>query len=68
MQNRTIDPHKPHATRQDLAEHFSVSLRTIDKWLADRLIPAYKRGTAVRFKIAEVEAHLRTTQKAESSS
>ncbi len=68
MTTRTIDPNKPHATRRDLAEHLGLTVRTIDSWLADSTnpLPRYQRGNTVRFKIAEVEAHLQK-QKATSS-
>lgn len=68
MENRTLDPNKPQATKADVAEHFGVTIRAIDKWMADSTnpLPHYKRGHSVRFKIAEVEAHFKQ-QKAESS-
>lgn len=68
MTEKPIDPNKPQATKQDVAKHFGVTTRAIDKWMADteNPLPHYKRGHSVRFKLAEVEAHFKQ-QKAASN-
>ena len=64
MQQLTIDPTKPHATKADVAAHFNVTTRTVENWLAENPpIPHYRRAHSIRFKLAELEEHLK--QKAE---
>ena len=39
MQTRHMDERMKYATRQQLAEHFEVSVRTFDRWRADPNFP-----------------------------
>ena len=68
MTTKTIDPNKPHATIEDVAQHFNVTMRTVQNWIAENPpIPFYRRARSIRFKLAEVEAHLQQKQKATSN-
>ncbi len=58
MKSKTIDPTKPHATKDDVAEHFGVTRRTVDNWIADG-VPHFKRGHTIRFSLAQLEEHFR---------
>jgi len=44
------------ATAVELAQICKVSRRTVDNWTAERLIPFFKIGAAVRFNVPEVMA------------
>ncbi len=46
-------------TRQQLASHFGLSLRTVDALTASGKLPYLKIGKAVRYDLAEVEAAMR---------
>jgi len=35
-----------------------ISVKTLQNWQAKRLIPYFKIGRSVRFKLADVQAHL----------
>lgn len=41
-----------------LAQRYTVSTRTIDNWMQERIIPFTKIGGVVRFRISEVDAAL----------
>src|SRR5262245_35527024 len=43
-------------TKEQVAQHFQVCLRTIDNWMKRGHLPYYKIGYVVRFKLSEVEA------------
>lgn len=45
-------------TKRALARHFECSIRTIDNWMAEGIIPYLKVGRLVRFRIDAVEASL----------
>jgi Helix-turn-helix domain len=45
-------------TKAQVAEMFSVTPRTINHWLSDRLLPHYRRGNVLRFRPAEIEGVL----------
>lgn len=49
---------EPYVTLDDAAEYFAVSRRTLERYIADRRIPARRLGRSVRVKIAEIEDHL----------
>jgi excisionase family DNA binding protein len=41
----------PHVwTREDVAKHYRVSIRTVGAWIASRRIPALRIGRTVRFR------------------
>jgi len=52
--------HKPirQVSPKGLAEHFSVSTRTVSNWKSAGIIPFIRIGRVVRFSIDEVEAAL----------
>lgn len=41
-----------------IAAHLNVDTRTIQRWTAKRLIPYFKIGRTLRFKISAVNQHL----------
>ena len=43
-------------TKQQAADHFQVTMRTIDNWMKKGYLPYYKIGHVVRIKMSEVEA------------
>jgi excisionase family DNA binding protein len=45
--------------RNELAKAVNVSLRTIDAWRSDGIIPFFKIGAVIRFDLNEVMAVLR---------
>lgn len=48
---------EPWVTGRRLAEHFQVSVRTVQRWKAQDL-PCIDRGGTVRYRISEAEAWL----------
>jgi len=47
------------ATRLELAKHFNVSLRTVDRWISHQRVPYIKVGRKnVRFQVTNVELAL----------
>jgi excisionase family DNA binding protein len=46
-------------TRKDIAKHFQVAVRTIDRWKAENVIPFIKIGDNVRFDLWDVAEHVR---------
>jgi excisionase family DNA binding protein len=48
----------PILTRRGVADRYRVSVRTVDRWLAARLIPAIRLGRCLRFDAAQVDAAL----------
>lgn len=57
MEQETIPIRK--ITRQQLAAHFGLSLRTVDALTAAGKLAHFKIGKAVRYDLAEVEAAMR---------
>lgn len=47
----------PFVTKQQLAQHFNVTVRTIENWQRRGVLPYVKHGKIVRFKLSEVEAY-----------
>lgn len=41
-----------------IARHYTVSTRTVDNWIKQRLVPYTKIGGVVRFRISEVDEAL----------
>jgi excisionase family DNA binding protein len=46
-------------TKRQAAERFQVSTRTLDRWRAAGLLPAFKVGGTVRFRPADLERFLK---------
>jgi excisionase family DNA binding protein len=48
-------------TKAEIAAHFGVSTRTVERWMRDRGFPCLRRfeGGSVRFRLADCEAWLR---------
>jgi excisionase family DNA binding protein len=44
--------------KQEVAKMLRVAPRTIDDWMKRGLLPYYKIGRTVRFKLREVQRHL----------
>jgi excisionase family DNA binding protein len=55
---------EPLVTRKQVAELLSVSLRTVDRWIARGDLPHYKLGKVVRFKVSDIQEKLETKWKA----
>lgn len=49
-------PAERYVSLADAADHFSVSDKTLRRYIAERKIPARRLGRQVRVKISEVEA------------
>jgi excisionase family DNA binding protein len=58
-----MDPHPPHSpphpeldllTEQELAAHLKICRRQLYNWRVAGLIPYFKMGKAVRFRVADV--------------
>lgn len=41
--------------KKEVAEHFKISVRTVDNWMKRRLLPYIRTGRNVRFKLSEAE-------------
>lgn len=50
-------PAEPFITKQQLAQHFNVSARTIENWRRRGVLPYVKVGKVLRFKLSEVESY-----------
>jgi excisionase family DNA binding protein len=48
-------------TKAESAHYCHVQTRTIDNWMKRGLIPYYKIGKAVRFRLEDIQAHLDKT-------
>jgi excisionase family DNA binding protein len=48
-------------TKAESAHYCQVQTRTIDNWMKRGLIPYYKIGKAVRFRLDDIQAHLDKT-------
>ena len=46
-------------TRRGLADRYHISLRTLDRWIAARLIPVIRVGRCLRFDAAQVDEAVR---------
>jgi excisionase family DNA binding protein len=45
-------------TKTESAQYCQVQTRTIDNWMKRGLIPYYKIGKSVRFRIDDIQTHL----------
>lgn len=41
--------------KKEVAEHFKISIRTVDNWMIRRLLPYIRTGRNVRFKLSEAD-------------
>jgi excisionase family DNA binding protein len=55
-QNSALD----YLTKADVAKLFKVTTRTIDAWMARRLLPYFKIGRTVRFTSTGIEEFINT--------
>ena len=58
---------QPPLNKRELAEHYKISTRTVDNWIANRQIPFRKIGALVRFDLAKVDEALGGEVPAETS-
>jgi len=47
-----------YSTKQEVANVFSVTTRTVDAWMRDGKIPYFKIGRTVRFSLSDIRAYL----------
>jgi len=52
-------------TKADVANYLKVSVRTINRMIANRALPYFKFTGAIRFKLADVQARLNETSRVE---
>lgn len=50
---------EPFIGKPETARRLNCSLRTLDAWMRDGLVPFYKMGRKVAFRWSEVQAALR---------
>jgi excisionase family DNA binding protein len=44
--------------QKELAKHFNVSPRTVQRWRNDRILPFYRIGNVILFDLAEADRAL----------
>lgn len=49
---------EPFVTLDVAADYFSVSRRTIERWIEARRIPARRLGRSIRVRLSEIEASM----------
>ena len=54
-------------TREEVADYYRVSLRTVGNWIADRKIPRLKIGKTVRFRAEEVRRAISKLEQKEAA-
>lgn len=57
-QRRVAEMPDPLMSKQQVAAHLGIGIRTVTDWMQRRLLPYYKIGGVVRFQRSDVEAHL----------
>lgn len=50
---------KPYLSRKEAAELLGVSLPTLNDWSKSGIVPSYKLGSRVRYRLSEIQAALR---------
>jgi len=71
-QAQQITTSQPPATPEELikkavvALRLNITVRTVDNWMARRIVPYYKMGRCVRFRWSEIEAHLQAKYRVNS--
>lgn len=59
MKTKQSDKNLPEfITKQLVADAYGVCPRTVDRWMRENLIPFWKIGGTVRFRLAEIEKAL----------
>ena len=48
-------------TKKEVASLLRVTTRTVDEYMRKGIIPFYKLSRTIRFKLADIEQHLRNT-------
>ncbi|MEJ6013001.1 helix-turn-helix domain-containing protein [Corynebacterium sp. H127] len=56
--NTTATAREKHVTLDVAADYFSVSRRTLERFIDSQKIPAYRLGRSVRVRLSELEAAL----------
>jgi excisionase family DNA binding protein len=54
----TTEGSSSYLTKQQVANRFSVTVRTIDVWMALGLIPFFKISRTVRFRENDIDANM----------
>jgi excisionase family DNA binding protein len=71
-QVKKIRTSRPPATpegfigKPEVALLLNKTVRTVDNWMARRIVPYYKMGRCVRFRWSEIEAHLQANHRVNS--
>src|SRR5688500_3798200 len=47
----------PTITKEEVAKHFRVTVRTIENWQRRGVVPYVKIGKVVRFKVSDIEKY-----------
>ena len=47
-----------YLTKQDVARLLQVSVRTVENFMSRGLLPFFRIGRTVRFRLKDIEAHL----------
>ena len=58
---QTSDLRDRYLSKDEVAVILGVTIRTVETYMRDGLLPYYKISRTVRFKLADVEAHLNST-------
>ena len=59
--NQTPDLRDRYLSKDEVASILAVTTRTIETYMRDGRLPYFKISRSVRFKLADVEAHLDAT-------
>ena len=60
------DENKDWADRPQAAAHLGITTRTLTHWQNRRLVPFYRVGRCIRFKLSELDAHLARNSRVEA--
>ena len=52
--------------KTEVARRLNKTVRTVDNWMARRILPYYKLGKTVAFRWSEIEAHLKENYRVNS--
>lgn len=59
-QKNALKIQAPLVTRKQVAELLSISMRTVDRWMVSGVLPHYKIGKVVWFKVSDIHERLET--------